>query len=51
MTGTERIKTGAGRLLALFRKAMQSEAWMAGETLVAALFFLFGAEVAKVLQK
>ena len=49
MTGTERFKAGAGKLLALFRKAMQSEAWMAGETLVAALFFLFGAEVAGVV--
>ena len=49
MERTERFKAGAGKILALLRKAMRSEAWMAGETLVAALFFLFGAEVAGVV--
>ena len=49
MERIEGFKTGAGKLLALLRKVMFGEVWMAAETLAAALFFLFGQEVAGVV--
>ena len=39
------VKGRFGALIALLRRAMRSEIWMAGETLAAALFFLLNAEV------
>lgn len=49
MERLQEVKRGAGKILALLRKAMCGEIWMAAETLAAALFFLFGQEVAGVV--
>ena len=43
------IKSRAGAIVALLRKAMLSEVWMAGETLASALFFILGQEVLGVV--